>query len=115
MYFTIQRTKGAADNLYMSLFEAIPLALRAMPALGICLAMVGVLVFVVRHPVNGDEQVLEIATANVLPIAVVLAVASFLLLPSWVMLALALAIAGAGYAGQTHVTKLVAAVISDDD
>lgn len=99
----------------MSLFEAIPLTLRAMPALGICLVMVGVLVFVVRHPLNGDEQVLEIATANVLPIAVVLAVASFLLLPSWVMLALALGIAGAGYVGQNHVTRLMAAVVNDDD
>lgn len=97
----------------MSLFEAIPFALRALPALGICLGMVVVLIFVVREPLNGDEQVLEFATKNVLPIAVVFAVASFFLLPSWVMLVVSLALVGAGYAGQSHATKLVAAVIED--
>lgn len=97
----------------MSLFEAIPFALRVMPAIGICLGMVAVLVFVVSNPLNGDEQVLEHALKNVFPIAIVFAVASFCLLPSWVMLALSLAIVGAGYVAQSHVTKLVAAIVED--
>lgn len=97
----------------MSLFEAIPFALRATPAIGICLAMVIALIFAVSHPLDGDERILEFAATNVLPIAIVFAVASFLLLPSWVMLALSLAVVGAGYAGQTHATKLVAVVIED--
>lgn len=97
----------------MSLFEAIPFALRVMPALGICLGMVTVLIFVVRNPLNGDEQVLEHALKNVFPIAILFAVASFFLLPSWVMLVLALALVGAGYAAQSHATKLVAATVED--
>lgn len=98
----------------MPLIDSIPLVLRGLPALGICVTLVGVLIFVVRHPVNGDEQVIELTKQNVLPIGVALAVSTFLLVPTYVMLAVAMLITGSAYAGQGHVGKLIEAALEEE-
>lgn len=68
--------------------QGLPLILRSLPAAVIVLLALGVLVFLARHPVDGDARMIELISRYALEGFAFLGISAFFLMPTWVTLAL---------------------------
>jgi hypothetical protein len=77
----------------MAWVTQLPVLVRTLPALGLGLALIAVLVFLARHPVDGDQRVIAAASRRGWLVPVALSLTMFLMLPSWKTLGVLSAVA----------------------
>ncbi len=70
----------------MTWIQQIPLFIRLIPAFTAGLFCVGVLVFLARHPVDGDQRVVESGLRFARPGIVFFAFSMFCMAPNWLVL-----------------------------
>ena len=71
----------------MTWFQELPLFIRLLPALSAVVAVIGVLVYLERHPVGGERDVLTFIRNHHRELVVYFGLVLFLILPSLVLLA----------------------------
>lgn len=77
----------------MAWVQALPLLVRSIPAFAFGLLCISVLVFLARHPVDGDQRVIDAGLEHARLGVLVFGLTLFCMAPSWLMLGALLALA----------------------